>query len=47
MVDVFGYIHFFTATAAIGIPVVALSLMVWRMRGSEAEEVWAVGRPPQ
>ena len=37
MVDEFGYVRFFLATAAIGIPVVALSLMVWRMQGREVE----------
>lgn len=38
MVDEFGYVRFFLATAAIGIPVVALSLTVWRMQGRAAEE---------
>ncbi len=38
MVDEFGYVRFFLATAAIGIPVVALSLTVWRMQGRTAEE---------
>jgi MFS transporter, PAT family, beta-lactamase induction signal transducer AmpG len=38
MVDEFGYIRFFVATAAIGIPVVALSLTVWRMQGRGAQE---------
>jgi len=38
MVDEFGYVRFFIATAAIGIPVVALSLTVWRMQGRAAEE---------
>jgi PAT family beta-lactamase induction signal transducer AmpG len=38
MVDEFGYIRFFVATAAIGIPVVALSLTVWQMQGREAQE---------
>jgi PAT family beta-lactamase induction signal transducer AmpG len=37
MVDEFGYVRFFLATAAIGVPVVALSLTVWRMQGREAE----------
>ncbi len=37
MVDEFGYVRFFLATAAIGVPVVALSLMVWRMQTQEAE----------
>ena len=35
MVDEFGYVRFFLATAAIGVPVVALSLAVWRMQGQE------------
>jgi len=35
MVDEFGYVRFFLATAAIGLPVVALSLTVWRMQGQE------------
>ena len=36
MVDAFGYVKFFIATATIGIPVVALTLIVWRLarRGS-------------
>ncbi len=38
MVDEFGYVRFFVATAAIGIPVVALSLTVWRMQGREAQD---------
>ena len=38
MVDEFGYVHFFLATAAIGIPVVALSLTAWRMQERETEE---------
>ncbi len=38
MVDEFGYVKFFLATAAIGIPVVALSLTVWRMQAREAGE---------
>ena len=38
MVDAFGYPTFFVATSAIGIPVVVLSLMVWRMQGREAEK---------
>jgi PAT family beta-lactamase induction signal transducer AmpG len=38
MVDEFGYVRFFIATAAIGIPVVALSLTVWRMQRREAQE---------
>jgi PAT family beta-lactamase induction signal transducer AmpG len=39
MVDEFGYVHFFLATAAIGIPVVALSLAAWRTQGREIEAV--------
>ena len=38
MVDEFGYVRFFVAAAAIRIPVVALSLTVWRLQGREAEE---------
>jgi PAT family beta-lactamase induction signal transducer AmpG len=34
MVDEFGYVRLFIATALIGIPVVALSLTVWRMQGN-------------
>jgi len=30
MVDLFGYSHFFIATAMIGAPVVVLTLLVWR-----------------
>ncbi len=37
MVDEFGYVRFFLATAAIGVPVVALSLTVWRMQEPEIE----------
>jgi MFS transporter, PAT family, beta-lactamase induction signal transducer AmpG len=37
MVDEFGYVRFFLATAAIGVPVVLLSLTVWRMQGREEE----------
>ena len=37
MVDEFGYVRFFLATAAIGVPVVLLSLTVWRMQGREVE----------
>jgi PAT family beta-lactamase induction signal transducer AmpG len=37
MVDEFGYVRFFIATAAIGIPVVTLSLTVWRIQRREAE----------
>ena len=38
MVDEFGYVRFFLGTAAIGVPVVALSLTVWRMQAREAGE---------
>jgi PAT family beta-lactamase induction signal transducer AmpG len=38
MVDEFGYVRFFITTAAIGIPVVALSLTVWRMQRREVQE---------
>jgi PAT family beta-lactamase induction signal transducer AmpG len=31
MVDAFGYVKFFVATATIGIPVVVLTLIVWRL----------------
>ena len=41
MVDEFGYVQFFLATAAIGVPVVALSLTVWRMQRQETEPVGA------
>ena len=41
MVDEFGYVRFFIATAAIGIPVIALSLTVWRMQKREIEEAAA------
>jgi MFS transporter, PAT family, beta-lactamase induction signal transducer AmpG len=41
MVDEFGYVRFFIATAAIGIPVVALSLTVWRMQRREVREATA------
>ncbi len=41
MVDEFGYVRFFIATAAIGIPVVALSLTVWRMQRREVQEAAA------
>ena len=43
MVDEFGYVRFFVATAAIGIPIAALSLTVWRMQGREAEGVPRAG----
>ena len=32
MVEAFGYPRFFIATAMIGIPVVALTLVVWQMQ---------------
>jgi len=35
MVDAFGYVRFFAATATIGIPVVALTLIVWRLAARE------------
>jgi PAT family beta-lactamase induction signal transducer AmpG len=38
MVDEFGYVRFFLATAAIGVPVAALSLVVWRMQGRRLEK---------
>ena len=38
MVDEFGYVRFFIATAAIGIPVVALSLVIWRMQKRKVQE---------
>jgi PAT family beta-lactamase induction signal transducer AmpG len=41
MVDEFGYVRFFIATASIGVPVVALSLTVWRMQRREVQEVAA------
>jgi MFS transporter, PAT family, beta-lactamase induction signal transducer AmpG len=43
MVDEFGYVRFFVATAAIGVPVVVLSLTVWRMQGREARDEPAAG----
>ena len=36
MVDAFGYVKFFIATATIGIPVVVLTLVVWRLATREA-----------
>jgi hypothetical protein len=38
MVDEFGYVRFIIATAAIGIPVVTLSLSVWRMQRRDVQE---------
>jgi MFS transporter, PAT family, beta-lactamase induction signal transducer AmpG len=38
MVDEFGYVRFFIATATIGIPVVALSLAVWGVQRREVPE---------
>ena len=39
LVDAFGYPRFFTSTALIGIPVVALFLIAWRMSASRGGEV--------
>jgi hypothetical protein len=47
MVDEFGYVRFFVATAAIGVPVVALSLTVWRMHAREVERAPARVQPPR
>jgi PAT family beta-lactamase induction signal transducer AmpG len=38
MVDAFGYVKFFVATATIGIPVVILTLIVWRLATSKETE---------
>jgi PAT family beta-lactamase induction signal transducer AmpG len=38
MVDAFGYVKFFVATAAIGIPVVILTLIVWRLGARKESE---------
>jgi hypothetical protein len=38
MVDEFGYVRLLIATAAIGIPVVALSLTVWGIQRREVQE---------
>ena len=38
MVDAFGYVKFFIATATIGIPVVALTLIVWRLARRRSQE---------
>ena len=47
MVEAFGYPRFFIATATIGIPVVALTLVVWRMQASKAPpgggRAWLIG----
>lgn len=37
MVDEFGYVRFFLATAAIGVPVAALSILVWRVHARPVE----------
>ncbi len=36
IVDAFGYVKFFIATATIGIPVVVLTLVVWRLATRQA-----------
>ena len=38
MVDAFGYVKFFVATATIGVPVVILTLIVWRLATREKTE---------
>ena len=38
MVDAFGYVKFFIATATIGVPVVILTLVVWRLATREKSE---------
>ena len=38
MVDAFGYVRFFVATAAIGLPVVALTLIVWRLAARKSPQ---------
>jgi PAT family beta-lactamase induction signal transducer AmpG len=38
MVDAFGYVRFFIATATIGIPVVVLTLIVWRLATRETPQ---------
>ena len=38
MVDAFGYVKFFIATATIGIPAGVLTLIVWRLATREAAE---------
>ena len=37
MVDAFGYVRFFIATATIGIPVVILTLIVWRLATRDSQ----------
>ena len=37
MVDAFGYVRFFVATATIGIPVVVLTLIVWRLATRDSQ----------
>ncbi|MGA2487162.1 MAG: MFS transporter [Roseiarcus sp.] len=37
MVDAFGYVRFFIATATIGIPVVVLTLIVWRLAARDSQ----------
>jgi PAT family beta-lactamase induction signal transducer AmpG len=39
MVEAFGYPRFFVATATIGIPVVALTLVVWQMQARKARSL--------
>jgi len=38
MVDAIGYVKFFVATATIGVPVVVLTLIVWRLAKREKAE---------
>jgi PAT family beta-lactamase induction signal transducer AmpG len=38
MVDAFGYVKFFVATATIGVPVVILTLIVWRLATREESD---------
>jgi PAT family beta-lactamase induction signal transducer AmpG len=45
MVSAIGYVKFFVATATIGIPVVALTLIVWRMTRRVEAEGAAARRP--
>jgi PAT family beta-lactamase induction signal transducer AmpG len=37
MVDAFGYVRFFVATATIGVPVVVLTLVVWRLAARNSQ----------
>jgi len=37
MVDAFGYVRFFVATATIGVPVVILTLVVWRLAARDSQ----------